>query len=318
MSPSGRGAPQGPQTIIGALSGRTIVIPDANKPPMPKLAVSGVIHDGRSAENFGLSDGSHGYPDVRSFRRKFGLLIPATNTSMEHELWSIIGKNPGSAGLDGIGIHTANVITPSPKFGNAEEIDEYRRQFLGGLKSAVEQIELAEPQYLIMGMSIEHIVSGIDRIRASMAEIEASTTLSWAMWHDASVAALKKLGAKRIGLLTPFETVGNENAQRMFEDLGFDVVSTVGFSCEYALHVAHLPDWAKEKAIVELLATPANRLDAVVQCGTNMSLMQVSEKLEPMLGIPIIGINAALFWYALRENGFANPLAGGGTLLRDY
>ena len=48
----------------------------------------------------------------------------------------------------------------------------------------------------------------------------------------------------------------------MFEDLGFEVVSTVGFCCEHALHVAHVPDWAKEKAILELLATADNRLDA--------------------------------------------------------
>jgi maleate isomerase len=129
---------------------------------------------------------------------------------------------------------------------------------------------------------------------------------------------LTKFGARRIGLLTPFERTGNENASRMFEDLGFEVVSTVGFCCEHALHVAHVPDWAKEKAILELLATAENRLDAVVQCGTNMSMTQVSERLEPFLGIPIIGINAAIFWYALRENGFTDPICGAGVLLREF
>lgn len=49
-----------------------------------------------------------------------------------------------------------------------------------------------------------------------------------------------------------------------------------------------------------------------------MSLIQVSERLEPMLGIPLIGINAALLWYALRENGITDPLIGAGALLRDY
>jgi maleate isomerase len=194
---------------------------------------------------------------------------------------------------------------------------EYQRQFLGGLAAAVDQVLLAQPQYLIMGMSLEHILHGLDTIRASMAEVEAHSGLSVATWHDAALAALTKLGARRIGLLTAFDQRGNENATRMFEDLGFEVVSTVGFSCAVALHIAHLPDWAKEKAILELLATPGNRLDAVVQCGTNMSLMQVSERLEPVLGIPIIGINAALFWYALRENGFTDPLRGAGMLLRE-
>jgi maleate cis-trans isomerase len=81
----------------------------------------------------------------------------------------------------------------------------------------------------------------------------------------------------------------------MFEELGFEVVSSVGFSCANALHIAHVPDWAKEKAILELLGNDENKLDAVVQCGTNMSLIDVTEKLEPVVGIPILGINAVTF-----------------------
>ena len=106
---------QGAQSIVG-VSGKPITIPDANPAPMPSLAATGVIHNGRPAPEFGRIDGGRGYPDVRSFKRKFGLLIPATNTTMEHELWSLVCKNPG---LDGVGLHTANVMTPRPKFGTA-------------------------------------------------------------------------------------------------------------------------------------------------------------------------------------------------------
>ena len=49
-----------------------------------------------------------------------------------------------------------------------------------------------------------------------------------------------------------------------------------------------------------------------------MSLNAVLERLEPVVGIPIIGVNAAIFWYALRENGFQGPLKGGGRLLREF
>jgi maleate isomerase len=305
------------RTIIGALSGKTIVLPDVNAPPMPLIAPPGIIHDGEPVAGFVGIDAVRGYPDVRSFRRKFGLLIPATNTSMEHELWSIVLQN-ASNGLDGVGLHTANVVTPRPRFGTEDDLLEYKRQFLAGLKGAVDQVLLAQPEYLIMGMSLEHIIHGIDEIRAPMAEIEAHSSLSVATWHDAALAALTKLGAKRIGLLTAFNKRGNENAARMLEDLGFEVVSSVGFACDHALHIAHIPDDAKERAIIELLATPANRLDAIVQCGTNMSLIQVSERLEPRLGIPIIGINAALLWFALRENGFDAPLTGAGRLFREF
>lgn len=287
-------------------------------PPMPVLAPPGAVYNGAPAEGFGGFSAARSYPDARSYRKKFGLVIPATNTSMEHELWRLIFANQGPGGLGGVGIHTINVITPRPKLETEADLLEYQRQFLGGLRAAVETAGLAQPEHMIMGMSLEHILSGIDRIRAPMREVEALSSLHWTAWHDAAPAALKKFGARRIGLLTPFDRKGNESARRMFEDLGFEVVATFGFSCADAMHIAHIPDWAKERAILEYLATDANRLDAVVQCGTNMSLLEVAEKLEPVLGMPILGINAVVFWHALRENGFTAPLVGGGRLLREF
>lgn len=288
------------------------------KTPMPALAPPGAIHNGAPAANFGGIDSSRSYPDVRSFRKKFGLVIPATNTSMEHELWSLIFANQGPDGLRGVGLHTVNVVTPRPKLETEADLLEYQKQFLGGLRAAVDTAQLAQPESMIMGMSLEHILSGLDRVRAPMKEVEAHSGLKWATWHDAAPAALKKFGARRIGLLTPFDKQGNESAKRLFEELGFEVVATFGFSCANAMHIAHIPDWAKERAILEYLATDDNQLDAVVQCGTNMSLLEVTEKLEPVIGIPILGINAVTFWHALRENGFTAPLVGGGRLLREF
>lgn len=306
------------RTIIGTLSGKKLAIPDVNVPPMPALAAPGIIQNGKKAERFGDIDPSRGYPDVRSFKRKFGLIIRATNTSMEHDLWSIIFKNQGPHGLRGVGLHTVNVITPKPTLETEEDLMKYKDQFLSGLKSAVDAAALAQPQYMIMGMSLEHILGGLGAIRAPMSNLETYSGLSWATWHDAVQAALSKYGAKRIGVLTPFDKKGNEFATQMFEELGFEVVSSVGFSCANALHIAHVPDWAKEKAILELLATDENGLDAIVQCGTNMSIIDVAEKLEPVIGIPILGINPVTFWYALRENGFQGPLVGAGRLLREF
>ncbi len=304
--------------ITGVLSGKNIMIPEVNVPPMPALTSPGIVfNDEQAAGSMGINV-SVGYPDVRSFRRKFGLVIPATNTSMEHELWNIIYSNQGRDGLKGVGLHTSTVITPRPQLQGEADLVEYKNQFLGGLRAAVDAASLAQPQYMIMGMSLEHILGGIEAIRAPMSDIEDYSGLAWATWHDAIAAALGKYQAKRIGLLTPFDKAGNESARQMFEELGYEVVASVGFSCANALHIAHIPDDAKERAILELLATESNALDAIVQCGTNMSMIDVAQRLEPLIGIPILGINATTFWYALRENGFVGPLAGGGRLLQEF
>jgi maleate isomerase len=257
------------------------------------------------------------YPDARSYRMKFGLIVPATNTSMEHELWGIVFRNQGAGGLRGVGLHTSPVLTPRPNFATTTDLDEYRRQFLVGLRAAVDAAALAEPQAMIMGMSLEHILAGLDAVRAPVAEIATHSGLPWATWHDAAHAALGRFRVRRIGLLTPFDETGNGSATRMFEELGYEVVASAGFACANARDIAHVPDWAKEQAIRERLATPANRLDAIVQCGTNMSLSELAERLEPVIGIPILGINATVFWHALRENGIGGPQHGAGRLLRE-
>ncbi|MEO0652506.1 MAG: hypothetical protein AAFZ65_17670, partial [Planctomycetota bacterium] len=57
-----------------------------------------------------------------------------------------------------------------------------------------------------------------------------------------------------------------------------------------------------------------SRPDAFLMCGTNLSSMPVADRLEAQLGVPILGINPTLLWFALRENGIDARLRGGGLL----
>ncbi len=306
-----------PKQIVGKISGKIINLPDVNQAPMPSIADCGLIKDGKQFTDFYIPS-SPGQPDVLSFKRKFGLLIPATNTTMEHELWSIIFNNQTVGELNGIGIHTSNIQTPKIKIENADDLIAFKDQFIQALETSINQAGLSKPEYLIMGMSLEHILSGIEEIRTLMSNIEARHNYSWATWHDAADAALKKYQAKRIGIISPFIKQGNDNAIKMFEDIGYEVVTSFAFACGNLVDIAHIPNAAKEEVILKHIATPKNKLDAVVQLGTNMGMIDVAEKLENKIGIPILGINSTLFWYALRENGFTKPLVKAGRLLREF
>lgn len=305
------------KTIVGSLSGKTIKLPNTNKAPMPSVAASGFVLNGKPFAGIKITN-SPGLPDSRSYKKKFALLIPFTNTVMEHELWSIIINNENEGELNGVGIHTVNVEIPKPHVNNEAELLQFKEQFINGLNKAVVQANFAQPEYLIMGMSLEHILHGLKDVQSVMHDIEVKYPYAWATWQDAADAALKKYKAKRIAIISPFIKEGNDNAIKMFEDLGYEVVASFGFACPNLVDIAHIPDSAKEEVILKYLATPENHIDAIVQCGTNMSMINVSEKLEPQIGIPIIGINATLLWYALRENGFTKPLIKSGRLLREF
>ena len=300
---------------IGALSGQQLNIPHVNVDVLTGGAVVNGVHDERFTPS---PPPEFGFPDNRNYRRRFGLVIPATNTTMENELWSLILSNAEAAGLDGVGLRTTPVITPKPDISTAEGIAEFKAGFIDGLESAVQTALLARPQYMIMGLSLEHILLGLDSIRETMEKVQVRSGLSWATWHDAVKAALGKLVATRIAILTPFGAEGNASAIQMFNDMGIDVVASVGLTGTDLSHLAHIPDAAKERAITEILAIPSNEIHAVVQCGTGMSMLNIIDGLEARTGVPIVAINPTVLWYALRENGFSQPLLGAGRLLREF
>jgi len=47
-------------------------------------------------------------------------------------------------------------------------------------------------------------------------------------------------------------------------------------------------------------------------------MVALADRLEPEFGFPIIAINAATLWFALRENNINDPLQGCTRLLREF
>jgi maleate isomerase len=304
--------------IVGSLSGKKFLIPD-DKSGFP-LATA-FFKPGPTGKNTNdsnlaliqemLQPGNG--PDVLSNTLKLGLFIPSTKTTIEQELWSIFKNNAELT--SGIGIHTVNVITSKPKLATAADVAVYRESFLEGLQNALVTAKQAQPLYFIMGMSIEHIVDSLAEIEAHMGAFEAGLgRMGLATWHEAATAALSKFGATRIALLTPFDPSGLDNACQVFTDMGFEVVRSFGFGCQTSVDICHVPSAAKKQAILQFL--DGDDVDAIVQCGTNFSLLPVIEETEAVIGKPILGINQTLLWYALREAGVTMKLKGAGQLFK--
>jgi maleate isomerase len=55
-----------------------------------------------------------------------------------------------------------------------------------------------------------------------------------------------------------------------------------------------------------------------VQVGTNLACAAVAAEAERWLGKPVIAINTATYWYALRHNGIQDRIAGFGSLLEEF
>jgi len=55
-----------------------------------------------------------------------------------------------------------------------------------------------------------------------------------------------------------------------------------------------------------------------VQVGTNLSMVRLAAAAELWLGKPVIAINTATYWHALRQNQIADKIAGLGRLLEEF
>ena len=88
-----------------------------------------------------------------------------------------------------------------------------------------------------------------------------------------------------------------------------------GLKCGGPVVIAHVTASELSSTIDEL---NGNDVDAIVQCGTNFSMVQVAAEKERELGKLVLAINTATYWYALRENGIYDRFDGFGSLPRDH
>jgi maleate isomerase len=61
-----------------------------------------------------------------------------------------------------------------------------------------------------------------------------------------------------------------------------------------------------------------NEPDAILQVGTNLAAIDLSAEAERWLGLPVIAINAAIYWAGLRRCGIEDRMRGFGRLLEDF
>ena len=65
-------------------------------------------------------------------------------------------------------------------------------------------------------------------------------------------------------------------------------------------------------------AVDGDDVDAVIQVGTNLAMARLATAAEHWIGKPVVAINTAIYWHALREAGIPDRIAGFGPLLERH
>lgn len=247
--------------------------------------------------------------DSLGYRMKFGVIAPSTNTSVQPEFDAMAPA--------GVTNHMARIMIPDMPINNDEDFDKLIEVIASTQDEAVERVKTCAMDHLVMGMSAETFWDGLDGAKKLQKHMEKVAGTGVTMGSDACQAALKVLSAqygeiKRIACITPYQPVGDKNVRKFFEDLGFDVKVVLGLKCKSPVLIAHTSEAVLRDAIKEV---DGDDVDAIVQAGTNLAMARLAAVAEDWLRKPVIAINTATYWHALRTNGIEDKVQGFGSLL---
>lgn len=246
--------------------------------------------------------------DSLGYRRKFGVIAPSTNTSVQPEFDSMRPV--------GVTNHFSRIAIPDDPVHDDDDFNKLMDNIRRAMMTAVDAVMSCSPDYLVMGMSAETFWDGRQGSIELQERVEKRAGIKVAMGSDACQAALKCYGAiKRIAVVTPYMPVGDQQVERFFTDCGYEVVAIKGLRCQSPMQIAHVSEKELRDAINEI-NDPS--VDAIVQAGTNLAMARLAGIAEFWLDKPVLAINTATYWWALRQNGITDRVPGFGSLLLEH
>lgn len=248
-------------------------------------------------------------PDSLAPRAKFGVLAPSTNTSVQPEFEAM---RPW-----GVTHHHSRLVIPDRKVTDDASFLRMMDDIRGALFPALEAVMTCHPDYVVLGMSAETFWDGVQGSKQLQRKLDRVARCGVVMGSDACRAALRAYGRdiRRLGVITPYMPVGDRQVRRFFTECGFEVTNLLGLKCKSPVLIAHESKQALRDAIVKV---NRGKVDAIVQVGTNLAMAEVAAMAEFWLGKPVIAINTATYWYALRQYGIKDKVRGWGSLLAEY
>ncbi len=228
----------------------------------------------------------------------FGVLIPSTNTTVEAEL----ARLPA-----GYQAHFARLLTSTPGHPFAPSRDDdidYQSKLLGTAK--VEMVILIQTSASLFADDYDETTTR--RMSAAAGGVPAITSA------HAMARALHALGAKRIGLVSPYSEEVNARARRYFTGKhGLELAVLEGFAASDSYSIGKLGPENARDAFVRI-----NRpeIEAFAVPGANFPTMASIAAWEREFGKPVVSSTQAAMWAMARELG-GDRIAGFGRLLEE-
>ncbi|WP_137178795.1 arylmalonate decarboxylase [Roseomonas sp. AR75] len=246
--------------------------------------------------------------DMLGWRCKFGVMGPSTNTIVQPDFDMM---RPA-----GVTNHYARIFTPNANAISNETFRAGAEVIAGNTLDAVKSVLTCAPDHLVMGMSAVTFFDGVKGADRFVKQVEEFSGLKISVGSHACTAALNAYGGvKRIAVLSPYWPAMNIEVARYFTDMGFSVVRDIALQRPSWIGIA---ETTSEECVAAMKYLDGDDVDAIVQVGTNLSMVKLAAMAEMWLGKPVIAINTATYWHALRARGIQDKVEGCGKLLERF
>lgn len=229
-------------------------------------------------------------------RRRIGLLVPSSNTTMEAEF--------NRMATEGISVHAARMMLEDVTKGELVQMAEHAER-------AAALLATAGVDVLVYGCTTGSLVGGVEWEERLVDGIEEETGIQTVSTSGAVVDALKELGADKVAVATPYTDDLNSLERVFLESYDFKVVSMNGLGLVSNLEVGR----TDPATVEELVRSATDGEDTIFVSCTNLPTISLIERLERDLQKPIVTSNQASMWAAIRSSGIAG-IKGYGRLLR--
>jgi maleate isomerase len=245
--------------------------------------------------------------DHLGYRQKFGVLGPSTNTIVQ----------PDFDDLRPVGVtnHYSRIAIPNNPVNDNESFLKLVDNINKATLDAIDVLRTCEMDYMIMGMSAATFWNGREGAAQYIKMMEDRAQVKVSCGSFGTEAALNLYKAKRIAFLSPYFEVANKEVRRFYSDCGFTVVRDICLERPSPVQIAHTTDEICRQTLKKL---DGDDVDAIVQVGTNLSMIRLAAAAEIFLGKPVIAINTATYWHALRAQGINDKVAGFGNLMEHH
>lgn len=245
------------------------------------------------------------------WKGRIGLLVPATNITMEQEFHRMAPE--------GVSVHVARLMFDSGR--SVEEVDEALAKMSEEVEGEARKLALADVNVIAYGCTAGSLIKGLGYDLDIIKRIEKAAGVPATTTSTAVVSALRELDVKRVAVATPYTDGLNEKIKDFLEKHGFTVTKVKGLQsllkeAKRVLDIARIIHSRPPEVAYELakeVCTPD--ADGVFISCTDFRTIEIIGKLENDIGRPVVTSNQATMWHSLGKMGFKEPIKGYGRLL---